>query len=255
MSSRTQSLFAAALLSENGSAPEGLVVEAGLSAARRFAVHRNNVVEGLARALASRFPITEKIVGEDFLTAMARLFVVEQPPVSPVLLDYGDGFPDFVEHFPPAEELPYLPDVMRLEIARSKAYHAADVEPLSSHDLATYDLGRFGHDTARLHPSVSIVSSDHPIVTLFAMNAGERSVEPIENWQEEDALVVRPYLTVHVHRLPAGGATFLHALASGATFAKAADLASTETSRFALTENLIGLIGSGALAAINHENQ
>ena len=42
---------------------------------RRFAVHRNNVVVGFVNALRSRFPVVEKIVGEEFFAAMARVFV------------------------------------------------------------------------------------------------------------------------------------------------------------------------------------
>ncbi|WP_034991404.1 HvfC/BufC N-terminal domain-containing protein [Beijerinckia mobilis] len=246
--------FASALLNTDGSVPRGIVAEAGLSPARRFAIHRTNVVTGLAEALASAFPITANIVGAEFLTGMARLFVVEAPPLSPALLDYGEDFPDFVEQFPQAAELPYLADVMRLELARRKAYHAADATPLKGADLAGYDAESFARSSARLHPSVTILSSDHPIVTLFAMNAGEEPLAPIEEWNAQDALIVRPFLSVHVHLLPPGGAVFLHALVSGATFADAAMLASTETPAFSLTENLAGLVSTGALLAIDHEN-
>jgi len=251
----TQSQFARALLNTDGPVSCGLVAEAGLSSVRRFAIHRANVVTGLAEALASAFPVTANIVGMDFLTAMARLFVMEAPPLSPVLLDYGEAFPDFVEQFPQASEFPYLADVMRLELARRKAYHAADATPLKGADLASYDPESFARSSARLHPSVTILSSDHPIVTLFAMNAGEEPLAPIGEWNAQDALIVRPFLSVHVHLLPPGGAVFLHALASGAPFANAAMLAGTETQAFSLTDNLAGLVTAGALLAIDRDNE
>ena len=43
--------------------------------ARRFAVYRNNVAAGLIRALEARFPVTRRLVGDDFFRAMAGGFV------------------------------------------------------------------------------------------------------------------------------------------------------------------------------------
>jgi uncharacterized protein len=39
--------------------------------------------DGLIRALASRFPVTEKIVGEEFFAGMARAFIELHSPRSP----------------------------------------------------------------------------------------------------------------------------------------------------------------------------
>ena len=38
--------------------------------------------------------------------------------------------------------------------------------------------------------------SGYPVVTIWAMNSGERDLAPIENWSAEDALIVRPHLEV-----------------------------------------------------------
>jgi len=40
------------------------------------------------------------------------------------LAEYGDGFADFLAGFAPAQSLPYLADVARLEWAINAAYHA-----------------------------------------------------------------------------------------------------------------------------------
>ena len=102
------------------------IADTGGSGARRFAIHRNNVVVGLIRALQARFPVVEKIVGGEFFTAMARVFIAKSPPRTPILTTYGDEFADFIAAFEPARELGYLADVARLEAARTRAYHAAD---------------------------------------------------------------------------------------------------------------------------------
>src|SRR5262245_37344384 len=85
----------------------GLKAWSGTVPRKRFEIYRNNVVAGLTRALAIRFPATEKIVGEEFFAAMARAFVLRHPPTSPVLLNYGDDFSAFVEGFAPAKTVPY----------------------------------------------------------------------------------------------------------------------------------------------------
>jgi hypothetical protein len=245
-----QADFAAALLDRDRPMPAGLTAWHGQAPERRFALHRRNAAAGLARALASRFPATEKLVGAEFFAAMAGLYVVRHPPRSPVLLQYGDDLADFVVGFEPAADLPYLPDVVRLEAARSRAYHAADVTPLASaalQDRSGADLAALGLD---LHPATAILRSPHPIVTLWAMNAGEMPLEPIDDWAGEDALVVRPGLSVLVQRLAPGATAFLEALAAGATLGAAAEAGLAEASGFDLGSALGDALKAGAFAAI-----
>jgi hypothetical protein len=245
MTASFQTSFADALLDADRPIPRGVIAHNAAIPARRFAVYRNNVVTGLVKALRNRFPIVEKIVGEDFFTAMARLFVIAQPPRSPLLAAYGDGFPAFVAAFEPARDLPYLADVTRLEAARTRACHAADATPLEADRFATLDGEAAGDLRIAIHPSTEIVRSQFPVVTIWAMNSGEQKLAPIEDWRGEDALVARPYLDVQVRTLPPGGAAFLLALTAGRSVREAAEAALVDDPDFDLTCNLAGLIGSG----------
>jgi hypothetical protein len=240
-----QTSFADALLTADRPIPHGVIAHNAASPARRFGVYRNNVVSGLVKALERRFPVVEKIAGDEFFVAMARVFVTEQPPRSPLLAAYGDGFPAFVATFEPARELPYLADVARLEAARTRAYHAADATPVGADRFATLDGEGAGDLRIAMHPSAEIVRSPFPIVTIWAMNSGEQALAPIENWCGEDALVARPYLDVQVRTLPPGGAAFLLALVDGRSLGEAAGAALADDPDFDLTCNLAGLIGSG----------
>jgi hypothetical protein len=242
--------FADALLNPNRPIPRGIIAHNAAVPARRFGVYRNNVVSGLVKALKSRFPVVEKIVGEEFFAAMARVFVMAQPPRSPLLAAYGDDFPAFVAAFEPARELPYLADVARLEAARTRAYHAADATPLGPGHFATLDSEALGEIRIEIHPSAEIVRSPFPIVTIWAMNSGEQELAPIENWRGEDALVARPFLEVQVRALPQGGAAFLLTLASGRPLGQAAEAALADDPDFDLAGNLAGLIGSGLVRDI-----
>lgn len=241
--------FAAALLDAGCAIPAGVTSHTLRRPEKRFAVYRNNVAAGLANALRARFPVIEKLVGEEFFAAMAAVFVRERPPHSPILSVYGDDFPEFLERFPPMAELPYAGDVARLEAARTRAYHAADAEPLSPQALARLDPADIAGLSLALHPSAQIVSSHYAIVTIWAMNSGELPLAPIDAAIAEDALVLRPHLAVTVRKLPRGGAAFLQALREGLPLSQAAERAFAEAREFDLTANLAGLFQSGAAIA------
>jgi hypothetical protein len=242
--------FADALLKADQPIPSGVTAHNAGVPVRRFAVYRNNVVTGLVKALQNRFPVVEKIVGEEFFAAMSRVFVTERPPRSPLLAIYGDDFPAFIAAFEPARELPYLADVARLEAERARSYHAADAAPVDASRFAALDASDIAGVGIDLHPSIGIVRSSHPIVTIWAMNSGERELAPIEDWRGEDALIARPYLDVEVRALPPGGAAFLLALAGGRPLGEAAEAAFADDPNFDLTGNIAGLIGSGLVRNI-----
>lgn len=250
MPQNIQSNFAEAVLNYEQPIPDGLVAWNGPCPRRRFEVYRNNVALGLVGALGSRFPVAEKIVGEAFFAAMAHAYILVHPPRSPLLLAYGDDFADFVEVFKPAAEISYLADVIRLEVARGRAYHSADCPPLNPGDLSGFSPDELPNLVFEPHPSAAVVPSDHPIVYIWAMNSGETLLKPIDPWNGEDALVVRPEMTVNVHHLPPGGAAFVAALLSGERLGAAVQLAVQSAETFDLTANLAGVLHAGALASV-----
>jgi hypothetical protein len=250
MLAELQDDFALALLDAERPVPDAVTSHTARTPQRRFAVYRNNVVVGLVNALRTRFPATERIVGAEFFAAMAGVFVAAHPPRSPLLMHYGDEFADFLETFEPARELSYLPDVARLEAARTRAYHAADAEPLDARRLQSLDPETLWIVRAKLHPSLEVQRSQYPIVTIWGMNSGEIALAPVDMDVAEDALVARPGLAPQVWLLPAGGAGLLAALAAGASFGIAAAQAEREAGVFDLSAVLAVLIGAGALTEI-----
>ena len=95
-----QPAFAAALLDPVLPPPADITAPSDIT--QRFNVYRNNVAAGLVHALAAGFPATERIVGAEFFAAMAQDYIRTEPPRSPVLLHYGESFPDFIAGFAPA---------------------------------------------------------------------------------------------------------------------------------------------------------
>jgi len=99
-----QDEFADALLSVATPVPSSLKGAAIRRADRRFAVYRNNVAVSLVEALGARFPVVKRLVGEEFFRAMAHAFVSREPPLSPLLIHYGETFPAFIEEFDAAAQ-------------------------------------------------------------------------------------------------------------------------------------------------------
>lgn len=207
--------FGAAALNARLPLPEGLVGPDGQPSPKRFAVYRNNVVVGLVQALEAAYPVIRRLVGEDFFRVMATYFVRRDPPASPILLHYGEGFPDFLRIFPPVAHLPYLPDVARLERARLLAFHAAEPAPFPAEALARLSPADFGRQILRLHPSAQVVTSRFPARTIWQANLAPNP-PPIDlSSGGEDTLMLRPEAEVLALPLPQGGAAYVTALQKG----------------------------------------
>lgn len=245
--------FAAALLDPDLACPPGLTAWNGSDATVRLAVYRNNVVSSLIDALAQTFPVVQELVGVQFFRAMASLFVRQAPPRSRVLAHYGSEFPDFVEQFEPARPVPYLSDVARLELARVRAYHAADAEPVASETvgLAMASADRIGELRIAFHPSVGIVNSCHAVVSLWAAHQGTGDLAAIDLLAAEAAMVLREGLDVLVLPLAPAAAEFVEAVREGHCLGAAASAALGAAATFDLSATLALLLGHGAVTSIH----
>jgi len=237
-----QAGFSRALLKRGEAAPAGLI------RANRFGVYRNNVFASLTAVLRIRYPVIERLTGEEFFQAATSLFIAAHPPSTPVLIEYGEDFPAFLQNFEPARGAPYLADVARLEWLRHAACHAADLEPLTAQSLAYVPPEEAAQLTFEFHPSAGLIASPFPVVSIWQTNTCDTEVRPISpELGGEAALIVRPGLEVTVLRLNPDEYAFAAALAQGAALAGAAAEASAR-GEFSLAQSLAKLISAGAFA-------
>lgn len=242
-------LFAQALLSAESICPEGLCSSNGADPASRFAVYRNNVQGSLINALAEAYPVLAQLVGQTFFNAMARLYVQDYPPYSPLINDYGQDLADFIQGFAPAATLPYLADMARLERLRVEAYHAADAEPLQPVQLlaAMNQPDRLGQLCLQLHPSLRTLHSAFAVVSLWAAHQSDAAWPAFDLHQSQHALVLRDALEVRVIALDAGSATFIDSLRHHWPLEIAAAYALDAQADFDLGQCLGLLLAHGAL--------
>ncbi len=248
-----QADFAAGLVS--GVVPDGVTAHRPDEAQRRFNVYRNNVGHSLTQALATKFPVIARLVGDAFFAQMARVFADTHRPKTPVLMLWGDAFPDFLATFPPLADFPYMADVARVEVARGVAYHAADAAPMTGSALQA--LAAAGGDGALvLHPSAQVVVSDHPIVTLWQTHQPGQSPGSIADKAPECALILRDReLDVVVRAIGRGDTAMITALLAQATLIDAAKRAAVAEPGHDPAPLLALLFQAGALITPDHVSE
>lgn len=249
----SQRKFSEALLRPDATPPADLSTWNGSDPQQRFAVYRNNVTVSLIEALGAAYPVVAQLVGEPFFREMARVYVRDNPPRSRILLGYGEAFPEFIEAFEPAAGVPYLADIARLELARRRAYHAADEPSLAQRAFAAIAPNDRGLLTVRLHTSVTVLSSRFAIGSIWAAHQDGGHIETVDPYRAEDVLVLRPDLDVEVLRLAPGVAIFLGVLATGAPIMDAVVQALERTPEFDITSGLETLIASGAATSLTYQ--
>lgn len=246
----SQSRFGSALLDPEHPVPDNLYTWHGGDATSRFNVYRNNVVVSLIEALAATFEVTEQLVGRRFFRAMAREYIPEHLPDSPVLALYGESFPRFIEHFPPTAQLPWLGDLARLEWLRVRACHAADAEPLSTEASAHPEaLDALLASPLQLHPSVGLVDSRWAVTALWAAHQEAGRLDQLVLDRPEQALITRPALEVEVRLVPPGTRALVQRLKEGLPLGEAINQTLAQQTDFNPSLALKLLLDAGALLA------
>lgn len=227
-----------------GALPAGLHARDMAEVERRFAVYRNNVAVSLTEALARRFPVIRRLVGEAFFAPLARLYAETEGPRSPVLAEWGEGFAAFLAAFPPLAAYPYLADVARIEWARGLAFHAADAAPVNPARLSAADPERV---RVTLHPSVQLLRLAHPAVTIWARNQPDGEGLPLRQGPETALILRDASFGVPVRALGTGDAALVEALLAGARLADAAAAAQGAERGHDPAPMLLALMRAGAI--------
>jgi Putative DNA-binding domain len=188
--------------------------------------------------LATRYPVIRRLLGAPSFRVAARRFILSEPPNAPSPRNYGDTFPRFIRSLGKAACIEYVADVAELEMLRQKAKYAAHAQLLGAQALSSLRAERLSALRIFLHPSVCLVQSRFPIVTIWENNRTDDGDGMIERWIAEAAIVARPFLKVEVRRLPSGGYAFLSALCERKTVATAIEIATEVSSKFDVASNL-----------------
>jgi hypothetical protein len=240
--------FLSAVLDVTPPLPAHFAVDA--NTASRFAVHRHTCRHGLVETLRTAYPAVATAVGETYFDALAVEFIQHSPPASPVLQEYSPDFPDFLEHFPPLADWPWLGDVARIDWARREAYHAADAVPLSSEQLQAWSVEALLQASLHLHPSLRTLTSAYPAWSLWHCQQSPGDGLAEDRWSAESLQVWRIDVDVHLRLLDAGEAALRRDLANGLTLADALQTAFTRDPEFDASSAIAALIDDRLIVAV-----
>ena len=155
-----------------------------------MAVYRNTVLHGAVEALRANFAVVEQILGAEMFESVAVDFATECPPRRPVLTLYGARFADWLEERAWVGDLPYLPDVSRVERLRVECLMAADAAPLPQDRVR--EAIRISDPRVFLHPSARFDWLRTPAMSIWLAHQRPIASEIAPEWKAEGALFVRP---------------------------------------------------------------
>lgn len=214
-----QSAFAAVL---RGAEPPADLLRGDADLARRVALYRNNRDANARKALEGAYPVLRRLVGDEFFAGLAREYRRAVVPESGDLNEYGATLAAFLEGFEHARELPYLPDVARLEWRLHRAHFAADVPAFDVSRLAAVPAERQPGLRLRLHPACAILTSAYPVARIWAVHQVDH-VGPLEvefTAGPHHALVHRPGHRAVAGELDDAARAFLAVMLDGGILAQ-----------------------------------
>ena len=214
-----QRRFMAALYAPDEPGPIDAIAGNGLEPAARLRIYRHSSEETQVSALRTSYPAVLALVGEAFFDQCARGYRREYASHSGNLQTYGGHFADSLESLPAMREVPYLPDVARLEWLRQRAVLAADADALPAGSFKS--ALTLPESTFTLHPSVQRLTSQHAVLTIFryALEPGEENLQLPD--AGENVLLWREDGEVAMAALDGASFACIEAIACGRTLAVA----------------------------------
>jgi hypothetical protein len=207
------------------------VEENGLDPKQRLQIYENNVILTLADALASNFPVIKRLVGQDFFNFIARKYIIDNLPQTPLLMKYGDSFPDYLTKITALSDYPYMQNIADLEINWRNSYHAREHSALTRDEFwkillsKEYDFQK-NEVSIEFIPSLNLVKSAYPIDQIWSNNQ-------LDNDNNEEATLINEprflvifkndHFEMNMHKVAENFYNFLEELKGESTLLQAAD--------------------------------
>lgn len=144
-----QQHFSQSLLYQTSDISLQLKTKPGFSADQLVQIHRNNFIISVTESLKGTFKYTEQLVGDEFFDAVARQFILQQPPSTNNIIIYGALFSGYLASLPQLNEMPYIAEMARFEWLYEQCQNLPlqmttfDVQSLQQVDPNDFGLLRF----------------------------------------------------------------------------------------------------------------
>jgi hypothetical protein len=221
-----------------------------IAPAARLAAYRNNTWQFFRAALELTYPVVRRRVGDDYFGQLARGYRLAHPSRSGDLHWVGEAFPAWLAQTLGPTDYAWLADLARLEWACESAVTVRLDAPLPLAALRDVEPSSLDDTTLRLQPSLRLVASPWPVVSVWQANQQDAEARPVNlATGPEHAAVACLGDGVVVYRLEAGPFAVLEALARGEPFARA--IAESAQAPDVLASALRWAFDEGLVVALN----
>ena len=200
--------------------------------------------------LADWFPVVRTLLWDDPFKTVAEAFLANHPATAWSRSNMPERFPPYLRTYGSSSSIEYLADIADLECVYRVAKRSLGWSPASADLLSTLTAQQSKTLGIELHPSVSLLQSRFPIVSIWEGIRSNRYT--LQRWTSELALVAKPAATVQVLCLSTDEHLFLTALARGRTIADAVSSANAINVEFGLTRALTFLAGINIAVGLHH---
>jgi hypothetical protein len=162
---------------------------------------------------------------------------------------FGAGFAEFLDGFEHVADLPYLPDMARLEWLLHRTHYAPEAPALGAAQMASLSPERLEAAHFALHPCASLFASQWAVVPLWLAHQAPDTDFPQEMAAPSQAVIARPHWKTELRPLAAAEFAALSALAQGDTMGAALDAAFERDDQMDVAAYFKQWIDLGLLAA------
>jgi len=138
----------------------GLVVERPpRSRVERLDVYAEAYFARLLECLEEDFPALKRVLGDNLFGELAAAYLEAHPSKSYTAADLGAKLAEFLVSYELSADLPYLPELARLEWAVVTAFFARELPPLDTSRLQRLTTDDWPRLRLKLDPSATLVRS------------------------------------------------------------------------------------------------
>ncbi len=161
----------------------GAIVEAEpLTKIERLDVYAEAYYSRLLECLELDFPALKRVLGEDIFRGLVAQYLEAHPSRTFTANSLGEQLPEFMKSYELSEELPYLPDLARLEWATVDSFFAKDHAP--------FDPARLDQIAADAWPRVRLKLDSSVVLLHSHWNVDDMSNDEKQPASEEERWLV-----------------------------------------------------------------
>ena len=136
-------------------------------------IYQHNIEANIINLLRDIYPLTVKLIGDDFFRQTAKEYMINYPSRSGNLHDYGEYFGLFLMGYQPLKDYPYISEVAQFEWNCHSIFFAADRPAANLQLLADIPSNQYHQLQFMLHPASCLMQYRYPLLSIIDLCKGE----------------------------------------------------------------------------------